>query len=47
MEGIEDICWLNSNTILSGKDSKLYKLTLQEDINWKLVADLNSKAMVR
>jgi len=45
MEGIEDICWLNSNTILSGKDSKLYKLTLQEDINWKLVADLNSKAI--
>ncbi|TJY36169.1 nuclear transport factor 2 family protein [Pontimicrobium aquaticum] len=45
MEGVEDICWLNSKTILSGKDSKLYKLTLQKDNNWKQVADLSSKGI--
>ncbi|MGS2726944.1 nuclear transport factor 2 family protein [Psychroserpens sp. BH13MA-6] len=38
--GVEDICWLNSTTILSGKESRLYKLTLQKDNDWKLVADL-------
>lgn len=45
MEGIEDICWLNRRTILSGKESILYKLTLQKDINWKKVDDLKSKGV--
>ncbi|WP_299116660.1 nuclear transport factor 2 family protein [uncultured Winogradskyella sp.] len=42
IEGIEDICWLNNKTLLSGKDGVLYKLTLKRDNNWKKVADLSS-----
>ena len=42
IEGVEDICWLNKNTILSGKGAILYKLTLRQDNNWKKVADLSS-----
>ena len=42
LEGVEDICWLNENTLLSGKDGDLYKLTLRRDNNWKKVADLSS-----
>tara|TARA_R110002073_G_scaffold23229_3_gene79337 strand:- start:8435 stop:9721 length:1287 start_codon:yes stop_codon:yes gene_type:complete len=45
IEGVEDICWLNSNTIISGKEGVLYKLTLQKDNNWKPVADLSSKGI--
>lgn len=45
MDGVEDICWLNGKTILSGKESILYKLTLQKDNNWKYIADLNSKGI--
>ncbi len=45
MSDVEDICWLNSRTILSGKESVLYKLTLRKDNNWKKVADLNSKGI--
>ena len=45
MEDVEDICWLNNRTILSGKQSVLYKLTLRQDINWKKVVDLNSKGI--
>jgi hypothetical protein len=41
IKGVEDICWLNGKTILSGKDSKLYKLTIQRDNNWKTVIDLS------
>ena len=47
MQGVEDICWLNSNTILSGKDSTLYKLTLRRDNNWKQVDDLASKGIAK
>ena len=42
MTGVEDICWLNNRTLLSGKDGVLYKLTLKKDNNWKKVADLSS-----
>jgi hypothetical protein len=42
MEGVEDICWLNDRTLLSGKNGILYKLTLKQDNNWKKVADLSS-----
>ena len=45
MEGVEDICWLDSATILSGKKSVLYKLTLQKDNSWKQITDLNSKGI--
>ena len=30
--GVEDICWLNNKTLLSGKDGVLYKLTLKRTI---------------
>ncbi|APY09336.1 hypothetical protein BWZ20_13935 [Winogradskyella sp. J14-2] len=42
MEGVEDICWLDSKTLLSGKNGILYKLTLKQDNNWKRIADLSS-----
>ncbi len=42
MDGVEDICWLNSRTLLSGKNGVLYKLTLKKDNNWKKVADLST-----
>ncbi|MCB0399377.1 MAG: nuclear transport factor 2 family protein [Winogradskyella sp.] len=42
MEGVEDICWLDSKTLLSGKNGILYKLTLKRDNDWKKVADLSS-----
>jgi hypothetical protein len=42
LEGVEDICWLNNKTILSAKGSKMYKLTLNKDNNWKEVSDLSS-----
>lgn len=45
MKDVEDICWLNNKTILSGKESVLYKLTLRKDNNWKKVTDLNSKGI--
>ena len=40
LKGIEDICWLNSTNLLSGKKGILYKLTLQKDYNWKKVENL-------
>ncbi len=40
ISGVEDICWLNKNNLLSGSESILYKLTLQKDNNWKKVANL-------
>jgi len=45
MQGVEDICWINNNTILSGKGSILYKLTLQKDNNWKEIANLKSNGV--
>jgi hypothetical protein len=47
MEGVEDICWLDNKTILSGKDNTLYKLTLKRDNNWKKVADLSSYGITK
>jgi len=47
MPGVEDICWLNNRTILSGKDNVLYKLTLRKDNNWKLVTDLSSSGITK
>ncbi|MEY8868897.1 DUF6265 family protein [Meridianimaribacter flavus] len=42
IEGVEDICWLNHTTILSGKGSSLQKFTLNRDNNWETVTDLSS-----
>ncbi|MCK8479482.1 nuclear transport factor 2 family protein [Psychroserpens algicola] len=47
LEGVEDICWLNSTTILSGKDNMLYKLTLQRDNNWKQVTDVSVNGITK
>ncbi len=47
MQGVEDICWLDGKTILSGKDNVLYKLTLQRDNNWKIVADLSTNGITK
>ncbi|WP_431135202.1 DUF6265 family protein [Psychroserpens mesophilus] len=41
LEGVEDICWLDENTILSGQGNTLYKFRLQKNINWEKVADLS------
>lgn len=41
MAGIEDICWLDSKTLLSGKNSILYKLTIKRDYSWKKITDLS------
>lgn len=40
--GVEDMCWLNPKTLLSGKKNTLYKLTLQKDNYWKPVKNLSS-----
>ena len=45
IDGVEDICWLDDKTILSGKDSILYKLTLRKDNNWKEVANLEANGI--
>lgn len=42
IEGVEDICWLDGKTLLSSKESTLYKLRLQRDNNWKKITDLAS-----
>jgi hypothetical protein len=45
IEGVEDICWLDGNTLLSGKDSVLFKLTLRRDNNWKTITDLKDNGI--
>lgn len=47
MEGVEDICWLDSKTILSGKDNILYKLTLRKDNDWKQITNLDANGIVK
>nr|WP_321233230.1 nuclear transport factor 2 family protein [uncultured Psychroserpens sp.] len=47
MKDVEDICWLNNKTILSGKDNTLYKLTLQRDNDWKQVTNLSSSGITK
>lgn len=41
IDGVEDICWLNNKTIVSSKENKLFKLTLQKDNNWKEISELS------
>jgi len=47
MAGVEDICWLDGKTLLSGKDSVLYKLTVKKDYSWKKVIDLSSLGITK
>ncbi|WP_299123797.1 nuclear transport factor 2 family protein [uncultured Winogradskyella sp.] len=47
MQEVEDICWLDGKTILSGKDNILYKLRLQRDNDWKQVADLSTNGITK
>ena len=47
IEGVEDICWLDGKTILSGNESLLYKLKLQRDNDWKQVVDLKSVGITK
>jgi hypothetical protein len=47
MDGVEDICWLDSKTLLTGKENKLYKLRLQKDNNWKPIADLSTNDITK
>ncbi|MCT4629949.1 nuclear transport factor 2 family protein [Winogradskyella sp.] len=47
MDGVEDICWLDNRTLLSGKNGVLYKLTLKRDNSWKKVADLSSYGIAK
>ena len=47
IEGVEDICWLDNRTILSGKDNKLYKLRLKRDNSWKKVTDLSAYGITK
>lgn len=47
MQGVEDICWLDGSTMLSGKDNILYKLTLNKDNNWQIVTDLTTSGITK
>jgi len=47
MQGVEDICWINNNTILSGSESLLKKLTLQKDENWKQIINLQPQGVIK
>ncbi|MEZ4796511.1 MAG: nuclear transport factor 2 family protein [Flavobacteriaceae bacterium] len=45
IQNVEDISWLNDNTIISGKDNILYKLTLKKDNSWTQIADLKTNGI--
>ncbi len=47
INGVEDICWLDNKTLVSGKDNILYKLRLQRDNNWKQIADLKPDGITK
>lgn len=47
IDGVEDICWLDDKTMLSGKDSILYKLTVGKDKSWIEVSDLKSNEITK
>ena len=47
LKNVEDICWLDSKTLLLGKDNILYKLRLQRDNNWKKIADLSTYGITK
>ncbi|WP_353779449.1 nuclear transport factor 2 family protein [Winogradskyella sp. 3972H.M.0a.05] len=47
LQGSEDMCWVINGDILMGKGSKLYKLTLNKDNDWKEIADLSSYGITK
>jgi len=47
IKDVEDICWLDGKTIISGKENILYKLTLKRDNNWKKVSDLSTDGITK
>ncbi len=44
---VEDMCWVINGDILMGKGSKLYKLTLNKDNDWKEIADLSEYGITK
>jgi len=42
---VEDICWIDKNTVLTSMDGVLYKSNVQEKNVWSEVADLKSKGI--
>ena len=47
IEGIEDMCWMSNGDIVMGKGTKLYKLTLKKDNDWKEIADLSDYGITK
>ncbi|WP_162843303.1 nuclear transport factor 2 family protein [Ichthyenterobacterium magnum] len=47
IQDVEDICWLDSKTLLSGKNNLLYKLRLKTDTSWKQIANLGSDGITK
>ncbi len=41
IKDVEDICWADNRTLISGNGSDLYKLTLKKDLKWKKIANLS------
>ena len=44
---VEDMCWAINGDIIMGKGSKLYKLTLNKDNDWKEIADLSEYGITK
>lgn len=42
IKNIEDICWLDRNTLLSGKHHTLYQFKLEANKDWETIANLSS-----
>lgn len=47
IEGVEDMCWVINGDMLMAKGSKLYKLTLNRDNNWKEIVDLSGYGITK
>lgn len=47
MDAVEDMCWMINGDIIMGKDSKLYKLTINKDNNWKEIADFKDYGITK
>jgi hypothetical protein len=47
LNGSEDMCWMINGDIIMGKDSKLYKLTINKDNDWKEIVDLKDYGITK
>lgn len=47
LNGSEDMCWMINGDIIMGKDSKLFKLTINKDNDWKEIADLKDNGITK